>query len=137
MPLEHIYFAKNDFSAGKSAEFSKHAVNNEMFKIIHLKKWILIHLRNDLRAANNLLDNMKQCSKTLGMNVSKPTIISIDYDRIDSYVQSLRCNITTEDQIVVCICHNIRDDRYSAIKNLLFGNTYSITGKQTKFCDLI
>ncbi|KAH8335023.1 hypothetical protein KR067_006945 [Drosophila pandora] len=118
MPLEQIYFAKTDFSAGKSSEFSKHAVNNEMFKIIHLKKWILIHLRNDLRAANNLLDNIKQCSKTLGMNVSKPTIISIDYDRIDSYVQSLRRNITIEDQIVVCICHNIREDRYSAIKKI-------------------
>ncbi|KAH8338660.1 hypothetical protein KR074_012446 [Drosophila pseudoananassae] len=118
MPLEQIYFAKTEFSAGKNAEFSKHAVNNEMFKIIHLRKWILIHLRNDFRAANNLLDNIKLCSKTLGMNVSKPTIVSIDQDRIDSYVQSLRRNITTEDQIVVCICHSIRDDRYSAIKKI-------------------
>ncbi|KAH8379868.1 hypothetical protein KR009_007745 [Drosophila setifemur] len=118
MDSEQIYFAKNSVSAGKNAEFSKYAVNNEMFKVVHLNKWIVIHLRNDLRAANNLLENVKLCCKSLGMSVSKPTMISLDNDRIDAYIQALRRNITKEVQIVVCICHNSRDDRYSAIKKI-------------------
>lgn len=118
MDTEQIYFSKQTVSAGKNAEFSKYVVNNEMFQVVHIKKWILIHLRNDLRAATNLLDNMTQCCKALGMNVSKPTMISLDNDRIDAYIQALRRNIALDSQIVVCICHNIREDRYSAIKKI-------------------
>ncbi|KAH8356290.1 hypothetical protein KR084_005758, partial [Drosophila pseudotakahashii] len=118
METEQIYFSKMIVSAGKNAEFSKYAVSNEMLEVIHLNKWIIIHLKNDSRAATNLLDNMKQCCKPLGMNVSKPTMISLDHDRIDAYIQALRRNITMDAQIVVCICHNSRDDRYSAIKKI-------------------
>ncbi|XP_070852262.1 protein argonaute-3 isoform X2 [Drosophila suzukii] len=118
MEAEQIYFSKMAVSAGKNAEFSKYAVSNEMLEVIHLNKWIIIHLRNDTRAATNLLDNMKQCCKPLGMNVSKPTMISLDHDRIDAYIQALRRNLTMDAQIVVCICHNSRDDRYSAIKKI-------------------
>ncbi|XP_070142448.1 protein argonaute-3 isoform X2 [Drosophila kikkawai] len=115
---ELIYFSKQTVPAGKNAEFSKYVVNNEMLQVVHINKWILIHLKNDLRAANNLLDNIKQCSKSLGINVSKPTMISLDHDRIDAYIQALRRNIDLNSQIVVCICHNSRDDRYSAIKKI-------------------
>ncbi|XP_070072440.1 protein argonaute-3 isoform X2 [Drosophila takahashii] len=118
METAQIHFSKTIVSAGKNAEFSKYAVSNEMLEVIHLNKWIIIHLKNDSRAATNLLDNMKQCCKPLGMNVSKPTIISLDHDRIDAYIQALRRNITMDAQIVVCICHNSRDDRYSAIKKI-------------------
>ncbi|XP_039233280.1 protein argonaute-3 isoform X2 [Drosophila yakuba] len=118
MDIEQICFSKMTVSAGKTAEFSKYAVSNEMLEVVHLSKWIIIHLRNDMRAANNLLDNMKQSCKSLGMNISIPTMISLDHDRIDAYIQALRRNITTNAQIVVCICHNSRDDRYSAIKKI-------------------
>ncbi|XP_050746167.1 protein argonaute-3 isoform X2 [Drosophila biarmipes] len=118
METEHIYFSKMTVSAGKNAEFSKYAVSNEMLEVIHLNKWIIINLRNDTRAATNLLDNMKQCCKPLGMKFSKPTMISLDHDRIDAYIQALRGNLTMDTQIVVCICHNNREDRYSAIKKI-------------------
>ncbi|KAH8270159.1 hypothetical protein KR018_004992 [Drosophila ironensis] len=115
---EQIYFAKTAVSAGKSSEFSKYAANNEMLKVVHLTKWMVIHFKNDLRAANKLFDIMIQCCKILGMNVAAPKLISLDHDRIDAYIQALRSNITPETQIVVCICHNSRDDRYSAIKKV-------------------
>ncbi|XP_041564510.1 protein argonaute-3 [Drosophila elegans] len=118
MDAEPIYFFKTSVSAGKNAEFSKHAVSNEMLEVIHLNKWIIIHLRNDTPAATNLLDNMKQCCKSLGMNVAKPTMISLECDRADAYIQALRRNIAIDSQIVVCICHNSRDDRYSVVKKI-------------------
>ncbi|KMZ01324.1 protein argonaute-3 [Drosophila simulans] len=118
MDIEQICFSKTSVSAERSAEFSKHAATNEMLKVVHLSKWIIIHLRNDTKAATNLLDNMKQACKSLGMNISNPTMISLDRDRIDAYIQALRRNITINDQIVVCICHNSRDDRYAAIKKI-------------------
>ncbi|XP_041452050.1 protein argonaute-3 isoform X2 [Drosophila obscura] len=115
---EQIYFAKKVVSAGQNAEFSKEAVKNEMLEAIHLNNWIIIHFKTDLRAAISLLDNMKQCCRSLGMSISKPTIISLDHDRIDAFIDALRRNIAMETQIVVCICPNNRDDRYSAIKKI-------------------
>ncbi|XP_044317447.1 protein argonaute-3 isoform X2 [Drosophila rhopaloa] len=118
MDTEQIYFSKTTVSAGKNAEFSKFAVSNEMLQVVNLNNWVIIHLRIDIRAATNLLDHMKQCCKSLGMKVSKPTMISLDRDRIDAYIQALRRNIAMDAQIVVCICHNSREDRYSAIKKI-------------------
>ncbi|XP_034669436.1 protein argonaute-3 [Drosophila subobscura] len=115
---EQIYFAKKAVSAGQNAEFCKDAVKSEMLEAIHLNNWIIIHFKNDFRAAMSLLDNMKQCCRPLGMNISKPTIISLDQDRIDAFIDALRRNISKETQIVVCICPNSRDDRYAAIKKI-------------------
>ncbi|XP_033236662.1 protein argonaute-3 isoform X1 [Drosophila pseudoobscura] len=115
---EQIYFGKKVVTAGQNAEFSKDAVKNEMLEAIHLNNWIIIHFKTDLRAAISLLDNMKQCCRPLGMNISKPKIISLDHDRINEFIDALRRNIVMETQIVVCICPNSRDDRYSAIKKI-------------------
>ncbi|XP_030079059.1 protein argonaute-3 isoform X2 [Drosophila hydei] len=115
---ELIYFAKQCVSAGLSAEFSKDAVRNEMLEIVHLNNWVMIHHKNDLKAAKSFLHNMQRCCEAFGMNIRKPNIISLENDRIDIYVDALRRNISTQTQIVVCICHTSRDDRYSAIKKI-------------------
>ncbi|KRF98919.1 uncharacterized protein Dwil_GK20297, partial [Drosophila willistoni] len=118
MDPEQIYFATKSVSAGKNSEFSRDAMNNEMLQIIHLKSWIIIHFRNDLKAVKSLLDNMERCCKSFGMNMIKPKIFSLDQDRLDAYVDALRKNISIDTQIAVCICPNTRDDRYSAIKKI-------------------
>ncbi|XP_030382554.1 protein argonaute-3 [Scaptodrosophila lebanonensis] len=118
MDLENIYFAKNIVCAGQKAEFSKDALNNEILNIVHMRNWILIHFKNDSRAVKALIDNMDRCCNAFGMHVSKPKIISLDKDRADFFVNALRRNINKDSQIVVCICPNSREDRYSAIKKI-------------------
>ncbi|XP_068143440.1 protein argonaute-3 [Drosophila tropicalis] len=118
MDQEKIYFASKSVSAGKNSNFSRDAMNNEMLQIVHLRSWIIIHFRNDLKVVKSLLDNMERCCKSFGMSMIKPKIFSLDQDRLDAYVDTLRKNIGMDTQIVVCICSNSRDDRYSAIKKI-------------------
>ncbi|XP_032595502.1 protein argonaute-3 isoform X2 [Drosophila grimshawi] len=115
---EQIYFAKRNISAGQRADFSNDALKNEMLEVVHLKNWILIHPKSDVRTANALLNNMERCCKSFGMSYCTPSIVSLDQDRVDAYVGALRRNISTHTQIVVCICSSRRDDRYSAIKKI-------------------
>ncbi|XP_064551411.1 protein argonaute-3 isoform X2 [Drosophila montana] len=118
MDPEQIFFANQCISAGHKAEFSKDAISNEMLEVKHIKSWILIHQKSDVRSAKTFLHNIERCCEAFGMSICKPIIISLEQDRVDTYVDALRRNICTQTQIVVCICPNSRDDRYSAIKKI-------------------
>ncbi|ALC39198.1 AGO3 [Drosophila busckii] len=118
MSPEQIYFANKDVSAGYKADFNNDALSSEMLDVVHLNTWILIHHKNDFRAAQTLLENMKRCCQALGMKIASPRIISLDQDRVDLYVDALRRNIDMNCQLVVCITPNMREDRYSAIKKI-------------------
>lgn len=115
---EKIYFAKKSVSAGLMTEFSKDVSNNIILEVVNLKKWILIHHKNDLRSATTLVNNMERCCESFGMKICKPKIVSLEVDRVDTYVDALRRNLSMETQIAVCICPSSRDDRYCAIKKI-------------------
>ncbi|KAH8411141.1 hypothetical protein KR222_004826 [Zaprionus bogoriensis] len=115
---EQIYFAKKSVSIGPTAEFSKDAAINEILDVVDLNKWILIHHKSDLRSAKTLINHMERCCEAFGMQILKPHIVTLELDRIDSYVNALRRNLFAETQIAVCICSTSRDDRYSAIKKI-------------------
>ncbi|KAH8262836.1 hypothetical protein KR044_000811 [Drosophila immigrans] len=115
---EQIYFAKKTVCSGPNADFTRDATSSELLEIIHMENWVLIHHKNDLRAAKSLMQHMEQCCAAFGMRINKPKILALDQDRVDSYVDALRRNITGQTQIVVCICPSSRDDRYSAIKKI-------------------
>lgn len=115
---EKILFANNTVLAGPTSDFSRDVCNNVILEIIDLRNWILIHYKNDLRSAKALVNNMERCCESFGMKVCKPKIVSLELDRVDTYVDALRRNINTDTQIVVCICPTSRDDRYNAIKKI-------------------
>ncbi|XP_034472426.1 protein argonaute-3 [Drosophila innubila] len=115
---EQIYFANKSVSAGPNADFSRDATNNELLEVVNLNNWILIHTRTDLRTCKAFITNMERCCEAFGMKLAKPKILTLDQDRVDSYVDALRRNICEQTQIVVCICPTSRDDRYSAIKKI-------------------
>ncbi|XP_054725856.1 protein argonaute-3 [Anastrepha obliqua] len=115
---EQILFAKKQFSAGINADFSKYVCNNEVLEVVHLTNWLLIHCKNDTRCAKNFCEHIERNSRALGIRVDKPKIITLDNDRVDTFVRALRLNIDGQTQIVVCISPTNRDDRYAAIKKV-------------------
>lgn len=54
----------------------------------------------------------------MGIIVQEPEKMRLPNDRTDSYIQGLKKAITSELQLVVCICPTSRDDRYAAIKRI-------------------
>lgn len=85
---------------------------------IFLFSWILIHVKNDQKAAQAFIECMERNSRPMGISASKPKIIVLDNDRNETYAQTLRQALNVETQIVVCICPTSRDDRYNAIKKI-------------------
>lgn len=116
---ENIFFAKNkSFSAGRNADFGKYATTNELLDVIHLTNWLVIHTRNDGRAAKAFIDCMERNSRPMGIMVTSPRVIVLNDDKTDTYIQTLRKSLKAETQIVVAICPTSRDDRYAAIKKV-------------------
>lgn len=116
---QQIIFGKNKtFSAGRNADFGRHATNNELLEVVHLRNWLVIHTRNDGRAAKAFIDNMERNSRPMGITVMKPRTLILDDDRTETYIQMLRKQLNSETQIVVAICPTSRDDRYAAIKKV-------------------
>lgn len=83
-----------------------------------LFSWLLIHVKNDQKAARAFMECMERNSRPMGISASKPKIIVLDNDRNETYAQTLRQALNVETQIVVCICPTSRDDRYNAIKKI-------------------
>ncbi|KAL9874563.1 argonaute 3 isoform 1-T1 [Glossina fuscipes fuscipes] len=113
---EKIYFAHNNVGVGHNADFGKHVATNELLEIFPIHNWLLIHCKNDSKVAASFCEHMQRNTRSFGLIVHPPKIVVISNDRIDTYVNALRQNITKETQIVVCICTTSRDDRYAAIK---------------------
>uniref|UniRef100_A0A1B0BUS8 Piwi domain-containing protein n=1 Tax=Glossina palpalis gambiensis TaxID=67801 RepID=A0A1B0BUS8_9MUSC len=113
---EKIYFAHNNVGVGHNADFGKHVATNELLEIFPIHNWLLIHCKNDSKVAASFCEHMQRNTRSFGLTVHPPKIVVLSNDRIDTYVNALRQNITKETQIVVCICTTSRDDRYAAIK---------------------
>lgn len=116
---ERVIFANNkSFGVGPNADFGKYSTNNEMLEAIPLTKWLLIHTKSDQKAVQSFIDCMVLNSRPMGINASKPKIIVLENDRIETWAQMLRQVLNVETQIVVCVCPTSRDDRYSTIKRI-------------------
>lgn len=116
---ERVIFANNkSFGVGPNADFGKYSTNNELMKVVPLHNWLLIHTKNDQKAARAFIECMERNSRPMGISANKPNIIVLDNDRNETYAQTLRQALNVETQIVVCICPTSRDDRYNAIKKI-------------------
>lgn len=119
-----MIFANNKtFGVGPNADFGKYCTNNELMCVVALTNWVLIHTKNDQKAAGAFVDCMMRNSRPMGIIVNKPNIIVLENDRTETYAQTLRQALKVDTQIVVCICSTARDDRYNAIKKICCAET--------------
>lgn len=91
--------------------------------VVPLINWVIIHCKNDQKAARAFVECMERNSRPMGISASKPNIIVLDNDRNETYAQTLRQALKVDTQIVVCICPTARDDRYNTIKKICCAET--------------
>lgn len=116
---ERVIFARNKtFGVGPSADFGKYCTNNELMLVVNLHNWILLHVKNDQKAAKAFVECMERNCRPMGITVHRPNIIVLDNDKTETYAQTLRQALNVNTQIVVCICPTARDDRYNTIKKI-------------------
>lgn len=116
---ERVIFGNNKtFGVGPNADFNSKCTNNTLMSVVSLHNWLLIHVKNDLKAAKAFVECMERNSSPMGISVNKPKIIVLENDKTDTYAQTLRQALNVQTQIVVCICPTSRDDRYATIKKI-------------------
>lgn len=121
---ERVIFANNKtFGVGPNADFGKYSTNNELMCVVQLENWIIIHVKNDQKAARAFVECMERNARPMGITAKKPNIIVLDNDRNETYAQTLRQALKVDTQIVICISPTSRDDRYSAIKKICCAET--------------
>uniref|UniRef100_A0A1A9V619 Piwi domain-containing protein n=1 Tax=Glossina austeni TaxID=7395 RepID=A0A1A9V619_GLOAU len=113
---ERVFIDGKLVPVGPKADFSKYLVNNKLLDAIAIKNWLLIYCEKDSKAAISFCEHIRADTNSFGIIVERPQIVTINNDRIESYVNALRKNIKKETQIVVCICSTNCNDRYIAIK---------------------
>lgn len=119
MDEERVIFANNkSFGVGPNADFGKYCTNNELMAVVPLHNWLLIHVKNDSKAANAFIECMERNSRPMGIQVSRPNVIVLDNDKTETYAQTLRQALNVKTQMVVCLCPTSRDDRYNVIKKI-------------------
>lgn len=118
---EHIIFARNkQFGVGPVADFSRHATSNEVLDPINLQKWILVYVKQNKNEADAFEQNLLKVSGPTGIRVVPSRRIQLDNDRAETFVTSIKKELTDPNiQIVVIIFPSMRDDRYAAVKRVL------------------
>lgn len=118
---EQVIFGRGKSVPAERGDFNKSCCNNQLFKVVDLTNWLVIHTRRDTKYANNFIDIMQRNCGPMGLKVNPPRIEILNEDKNDQYVQLLRKVINSALQIIVIICPTSRDDRYAAIKKVCCG----------------
>ncbi|XP_073961880.1 piwi-like protein Ago3 isoform X1 [Choristoneura fumiferana] len=119
LPPETLYFGKNATVVGKpNADWNGDVTRNAVMQAVDIIRWTIIYTKRDEQVTKDFLSTLKRCCGPMGVMVQEPQMVMLQNDRTDAYVQALKKSITSNTQLVVCMCPTSRDDRYAAIKKI-------------------
>lgn len=100
----------------KQADWSRNMRGVKMLAPIQVENWVIIFPTRERNVTSKLNDCLIRVAQAMGMNMSQPTVIEMNQDRNENYLQAIRQNLTPQTQIMVCVVPNDKKDRYDAIK---------------------
>nr|XP_002130577.2 piwi-like protein 2 [Ciona intestinalis] len=119
LPSEKIMVGRNQvFSCGPDADFGREVTRSPVITPIPINNWLLVFVKRDSNKAENFFQKMMECTRKLGIDLSKPRFLQLNDDRTTSYKDAISQSLNPSTQLVVCIFPTSRDDRYNAIKKL-------------------
>lgn len=118
---ERIIFGRSkELGVGPQADFSRHATSNEVLDPINLQKWLLVYVKTNQSEADAFESTLLKVSAPTGIRVVPSRRVMIENDRTETFISSIRKELTDPNiQIVVIIFPSMRDDRYAAVKRVL------------------
>lgn len=102
----------------KTADFSREMRGKPMELCRDLRIWTVIVSRRDYPKFEDFLQSLKRVCPPMGMRVNNPEVITIEDDRINSFIGAMRRGIGPETEMILIIVPNNRKDRYDAIKKV-------------------
>ncbi|XP_056639087.1 protein argonaute-3 [Diorhabda sublineata] len=115
---EIIYFGNNQCKTNDNCDWSRAASDYQVSGPVDMNNWIVFFTDKDKKYANEFCELMCRLGKVMGCRIRQPQQIRLPDDRSETYVKICREHISRKTQIVVFICPNMRNDRYSIIKKI-------------------
>lgn len=116
-----IFGGNKEFSAGPKADFTRHAISNEVLLAFDIEDWVIIVSKGSENCAKTFEEKAAEFAKPSGIRVKKSKTIIIPDAKTTTYCTAIReaLNDNKNIQIVVIIFPTLQEDRYAAVKKIL------------------
>ncbi|NXW66708.1 PIWL2 protein, partial [Eurystomus gularis] len=120
LPTERINLRHSSFVPAKDLIWNKEVIREAPILTMAMNYWLLIYPERLQDLAKDLVASMESLCSPLGMHVSKPAVVELKDERIDTYAKAIQGALATGErvQLLLCLVPRIREDLYMAIKRL-------------------
>ncbi|KAK4808217.1 hypothetical protein QYF61_006802 [Mycteria americana] len=120
LPAERINLRHSSFIPGEDLSWNKEVTREASISAIAMNYWLLVYPKRLQDLAKDLVAAMESVCGPIGMHISRPALVELKDDRIETYAKTIRSVLSSEDkvQLLLCIISSSREDLYGAIKKL-------------------
>ncbi|NWH66546.1 PIWL2 protein, partial [Geococcyx californianus] len=148
LPMERITLRHTYFIPDEDLSWNKEITREASISTITMNCWLLVYPKRLQDLARDLVTTMENVCGPIGMRISRPALVELKDDRIETYTKTIRSVLGSEDkvQLLLCIISTNREDLYGVIKKLCcvqFAvpsqviNTQSLTGHMGKMRSVV
>ncbi|NXL65838.1 PIWL2 protein, partial [Chordeiles acutipennis] len=120
LPAERINLRHSSFIPAEELGWSKEVSREASISVIAMNYWLLIYPKRLHDLAKDLVATMESVCGPIGMHISRPALVELKDDRIETYARTIRSVLGSEDkaQLLLCLISGSRDNLYGVIKKL-------------------
>ncbi|NXK16038.1 PIWL2 protein, partial [Arenaria interpres] len=148
LPMERVNLRHSSFVPTEDLSWNKEVTREASISTVAMNYWLLVYPKRLQDLAKDLVAAMEGVCSPIGMHVSRPALVELKDDRIETYAKTIRSILGSEDkvQLVLCIISSSREDLYTAIKKLCCVqspvpsqviNAQSLTGQAAKMRSVV
>ncbi|XP_075300918.1 piwi-like protein 2 [Opisthocomus hoazin] len=120
LPTERINLRHSSFVPAENLSWSREVTREASISAVSMNYWLLVYPKRLQDLARDLVVAMESVCGPMGMRVSRPSLVELKDDRVETYAKTIRGVLGSEDkvQLLLCIISSNREDLYGAIKKL-------------------
>ncbi|KFW06672.1 Piwi-like 2 [Fulmarus glacialis] len=120
LPAERINLRHSSFIPAEDLSWNKEVTREASISAISMNYWLLVYPKRLQDLAKDLVATMESVCGPIGMHISRPALVELKDDRIETYAKTIRSVLGSEDkvQLLLCMISSSREDLYGAIKKL-------------------
>ncbi|XP_050410260.1 piwi-like protein 1 [Patella vulgata] len=97
-------------------DWSRDMRGKKLKNTVDLNNWIVMSTRRDSGAAQDLVQTLNRVGGPMGMRIQSPRMYELQNDRNETFLSTIKQNLTKDTQLVLAVVPNNKKDRYDAIK---------------------
>ncbi|NXS52475.1 PIWL2 protein, partial [Brachypteracias leptosomus] len=120
LPTERISMRHSSFIPTEQLSWNREVVREASILTISMNYWLLVYPKRLQDLAKDLVASVESACVPLGMQVTRPALVELKDDRLETYAKTIRNVLGTGDkvQLLLCLTSCSREDLYMAIKKL-------------------